>query len=151
LGVAADAPPEERLRAFIQSFLLRIFDGSSTAWFGKMMSREMVEPTQALDLLLKERMQPMANLLRGIVAEILGCPPDAENVRLCCFSVVSQCVFYHHCRTMISRLFPEQRLDASAVQQLAGHIAGFSLAAMKHLPGSKPANSRRRLPARGRR
>jgi hypothetical protein len=35
---------------------------------------------------------------------------------------------------MISRLFPEQRLDASAVEQLAGHIARFSLAAMKHLP-----------------
>jgi AcrR family transcriptional regulator len=151
LGVAPDAPPEDRLRAFIQSFLLRIFDGSSTAWFGKMMSREMVEPTEALDLLVKERMQPMADLLRGMVAEVLGCPPDAENVRLCCFSIVSQCVFYHHCRTMISRLFPEQRLDASAVQQLAGHIAGFSLAAMKHLPGSKPAKSRRPLPARGRR
>ena len=149
LGVAADAPPEERLRAFIQSFLLRIFDSGSTAWFGKMMSREMVEPTEALDLLMKERMQPMANLLRGIVAEILGCSPDAEKVRLCCFSVVSQCVFYHHCRTMIFRLFPEQRLDASAVEQLAGHIARFSLAAMKHLadpetPTSSPVSSARK-------
>jgi AcrR family transcriptional regulator len=151
LGVGADAPPEEKLRAFIQSFLLRIFDGSSTAWFGKMMSREMVEPTEALDLLMKERMQPMANLLRGIVAEILGCPPDAENVRLCCFSVVSQCVFYHHCRTMISRLFPEQRLDASAVEQLAGHIARFSLAAMKHLSDSKTLKPNLALPTRGRR
>ena len=151
LGLAADAPPEERLRAFIQSFLLRIFDSGSTAWFGKMMSREMVEPTEVLDLLVAERMQPMADLLRGIVAEILGCPVHAENVRLCCFSVVSQCVFYHHCRTMIFRLFPEQRLDASAVEQLAGHIARFSLAAMKHLPDPKRAKLKRRLPARGRR
>ena len=150
MGVGADAPPEEKLRAFIQSFLLRIFDGSSTAWFGKMMSREMVEPTEALDLLMKERMQPMANLLRGIVAEILGCSPDAEKVRLCCFSVVSQCVFYHHCRTMISRLFPEQRLDASAVEQLAGHIARFSLAAMKNLPDSKTAKLKPPLTARRR-
>jgi AcrR family transcriptional regulator len=150
LGVGAEAPPEEKLRAFIQSFLLRIFDGSSIAWFGKMMSREMVEPTEALDLLMKERMRPMADLLRGIVAEILGCPPEAENVRLCCFSVVSQCVFYHHCRTMISRLFPEQRLDASAVEQLAGHIAGFSLAAMKHLSDPETPKSRPVLPGRQR-
>jgi hypothetical protein len=84
----------------------------------------------------------MADLLCGILAEILGCPPDAEKVRLCCFSVVSQCVFYHHCRTMISRLFPEQRLDASAVEQLAGHIARFSLAAMKHLPDPETPKSR---------
>src|SRR6516164_4153082 len=134
LGVVADASPEEKLSAFVRSFLLRIFDEGSIAWFGKMMSREMVEPTAALDSLVAERLQPMANLLQGLVAEILGCPVHNEAVRLCCFSVVSQCVFYHHCRTMISRMFPEQRLDASAVEQLAGHIARFSLAAMKHLP-----------------
>jgi AcrR family transcriptional regulator len=151
MGVAADAPPEEKLRAFIQSFLFRIFDTGSTAWFGKMISREMVEPTGALDLLVEERMRPMADLLRGIVAKILGCPPNAECVRWCCFSVVSQCVFYHHCRTMISRLFPEQRLDAPAVEQLAGHIARFSLAAMKHLPDPKTAKSKLILPARRRR
>jgi hypothetical protein len=131
--------------------LLRIFDDSSTAWFGKMMSREMVEPTEALDLLVAERMQPMADLLRGIVAEILDRPAQAEDVRLCCFSVVSQCVFYHHCRTMILRLFPEQRLDASAVEQLAGHIARFSLAAMKHLPDSKSAKPGLKMPGRRRR
>jgi len=151
MGVGADAPPEQKLRAFIQSFLLRIFDDSSTAWFGKMMSREMVEPTEALDLLVAERMQPMADLLRGIVAEILDRPAQAEDVRLCCFSVVSQCVFYHHCRTMILRLFPEQRLDASAVEQLAGHIARFSLAAMKHLPDSKVTKPGPKMPGRGRR
>ena len=33
LGVAADAPPEEKLRAFVRSFLLRIFDkGDGVAW-----------------------------------------------------------------------------------------------------------------------
>jgi AcrR family transcriptional regulator len=149
LGVAADALPEEKLRAFVRSFLLRIFDEGSIAWFGKMMSREMVEPTEALDSLVAERLQPMANLLRGLVAEILGRPAPDEAVRLCCFSIVSQCVFYHHCRTMISRMFPEQRLDALAVEQLAGHIARFSLAAMKHLPdpetrGSRPGRVARR-------
>jgi TetR/AcrR family transcriptional regulator, regulator of cefoperazone and chloramphenicol sensitivity len=142
LGVAADAPPEEKLGAFVRSFLLRIFDEGSFAWFGKMMSREMVEPTEALDSLVAERLRPMANLLLGLVADILGRPPHDEAVRLCCFSIVSQCVFYHHCRTMILRLFPEQRLDASAVEQLAGHIARFSLAAMKHLLDSKTQRSK---------
>ncbi len=137
LGVAADARPEEKLRAFVRSFLLRLFDNGPITWFGRMMSREMVEPTEALDLLLKERIRPMAGLLRDIVAEILGRSSDDEQVRLCVFSVVSQCVFYHHCRTMISRLFPEQRLDATVVDQLADHITGFSLAALKHLPDTK--------------
>ncbi len=151
MGVAADAPPEEKLRAFIQSFLLRIFDNGSTTRFGKMMSREMVEPTEALDSLLKERIRPLADQLRGLVAEILRRSLHDEKVRLCCFSIVSQCVFFHHCRTMISRLFPEQRLDAAAVEQLADHIARFSLAAMRHLPESKATRNKPMLSARRRR
>jgi AcrR family transcriptional regulator len=142
LGVAADAPPEEKLRAFVRSFLLRLFDNGPITRFGRMMSREMVEPTGALDSLLKERLRPMAGLLRGIMAEILGRSPDDERVRLCVFSVVSQCVFYHHCRTMISRLSPEQRLDASVVDHLADHITDFSLAALKHLPDAKARKSK---------
>jgi TetR/AcrR family transcriptional regulator, regulator of cefoperazone and chloramphenicol sensitivity len=136
-NAASTAPPEEKLRAFVHSFLLRIFDDGPGAWFGKIMSREMVEPTRALDLLIQERLRPMAGQLRGIISEILGCPPGDERVRLCIFSIVSQCVFYHHCRTMILRLFPEQRLDAAAAELLAGHITRFSLAAMKHLPAAK--------------
>ncbi|HXR03837.1 MAG TPA: CerR family C-terminal domain-containing protein [Verrucomicrobiae bacterium] len=146
-GVAADARPEEKLRAFVRSFLLRLFDNGPITRFGRIMSREMVEPTGALDSLLKERLRPMADLLRGIMAEILGRSPDDEQVRLCVFSVVSQCVFYHHCRTMISRLFPEQRLDATMVDRLADHITGFSLAALKHLPEAKKSKSRRSPPA----
>ena len=142
LGVAADAHPEEKLRAFVRSFLLRLFDNGPITRFGRIMSREMVEPTGALDGLLKERLRPMAGLLRGILAEILGRSPEDELVRLCVFSVVSQCVFYHHCRTMISRLAPEQRLDASVVDHLAGHITDFSLAALKHLPDAKTRKPR---------
>ncbi len=142
LGVGADARPEEKLRAFVRSFLLRLFDDGPITRFGRMMSREMVEPTGALDLLLEERIRPMANQLRGIMAEILGRSPKDEKVRLCLFSVVSQCVFFHHCRTMISRLFPEQRLDAAVVEDLADHIARFSLAALKHLPDAKTRKSK---------
>ncbi len=146
LDVAADAPPEERLRGFVRSFLLRIFDKGSTAWFGKMMAREMVEPTGALNVLVEMRLRPMADLLGGIVAEILGCSLRDEKVRLCSFSIVSQCVFFHHCRTMICQLFPEQHLDASAVDQLAGHVTRFSLAAMKHLSDSKTTKPRHGRP-----
>lgn len=135
LDVTADAPPEEKLRAFVKSFLLRIFDKGPTSWHGKLMSREMIEPTAALDSLVEERMRPMAGQLWQIVAALLDCAPDDERVRLCAFSVVSQCVFYHHCRPVICRLFPKQQsLDKAEIERLAEHITVFSLAAMKHLP-----------------
>ncbi len=149
-GVSAAARPTVKLHAFIHSFLLRISDKGSTAWFGKMMLREMIEPTGALDVLLEERMRPMANQLRGIVAELLGCPPADERVQLCSLSVVSQCVFYHHCRRVVAQLFPKQQLDATTVEPLANHITRFSLAAMKHLPEPETTKTRSRAMSAGR-
>jgi AcrR family transcriptional regulator len=135
LGVSPTAPPEEKLRAFIHSFLLRIFDKGSIAWHGKLMSREMVDPTAALDSIIAGRIRPMAEQLRGIVAEILQRPPSDEAVRLCGFSIVSQCVFYHHCRPVLTRLYPDQPpMDTVGAAQLADHITRFSLAALKNLP-----------------
>jgi AcrR family transcriptional regulator len=135
LDVAADAPPEKKLQAFVHSFLLRIFDKGPTAWHGKLMSREMIEPTAALDSLVEERMRPMAAQLWQIVAEILDCPPNDERVRLCSMSVVSQCVFYHHCRPVVSRLFPKHLpQNVANIERLADYITKFSLSAMKHLP-----------------
>ena len=134
LDVPADAPAEKKLRAFICSLLLRIFDKGPTAWHGKLMSREMIEPTGALDSLVEERIRPMAAHLSLIVSEILKCPATDERVRLCSFSVVSQCVFYHHCRPVVSRLFPAQiPQDEASIEKLADHITKFSLAAMKQL------------------
>ena len=138
LNVAADAPPKEKLRAYVKSMLLRVFDKGPNSWHGKILSREMIEPTRALDSLVEERMRPMARQLGEIIAGVLDCGVTDERVRLCAFSVVSQCVFYHHCRPVVSRLFPDQpAMDLAGVERLADHITRFSLAAMKHLSKSK--------------
>jgi AcrR family transcriptional regulator len=137
LGVAPTASPEEKLRAFIHSFLLRIFAAGPIAWHGKLMSREMVDPTAALDSIITEKIRPLAEQLRGLVAEILDRPPADETVRLCSFSIVSQCVFYHHCRPVLTRLYPQQPpLDTLGAARLAEHITRFSLAALQHLPAT---------------
>ena len=137
LAVAATAPPEEKLRAFIHSLLLRIFETGPIAWHGKLMSREMVDPTAALDSIITDKIRPMAEQLRGLVAEILRRPPGDETVRLCSFSIVSQCVFYHHCRPVLTRLYPQQPpLDGLGAARLAEHITRFSLAALRHLPAT---------------
>ncbi len=135
LDLSETAPPEERLRAFVHSFLLRIFEKGPSAWHGKLMSREMVDPTAALDSIVDERIRPMAEQLRGIVAEILQRSPADEVVRWCGLSIVGQCVFYHHCRPVLSRLYPDHPpLDLVSAAPLADHITRFSLAALKNLP-----------------
>lgn len=131
LDLPPNADAAARLRAFVRAFLLRIFDHSSDAWHGKLIAREMVDPTSALDAIVVERIRPQAQHLAGIMAELLGGQPEPELVRLCSFSVVSQCLFYHHCQPVVSRLFPELKFSPSEIEQLADHITCFSLAAIK--------------------
>jgi AcrR family transcriptional regulator len=133
LGLDPKASAATRLHAFVRSFLLRIFDQGPVAIHAKLMAREMVEPTAALDILVQERLRPQAQEIGRIVAGVVGKDPTDELVRLCTFSVVSQCLFYHHCRPVIQRLFPKQKLQLTEVDRLAEHITEFSLAGLKKL------------------
>lgn len=131
-GVADDAPAPQRLRAFVRSFLLKLFDPERPAWHGKLMSREMFEPTAALDTMV-ESIRPRFRLLSAIVSELLGPAAAPARVRLCANSVVGQCLHYHFGRNLLARLQPEAAFTPPAVEALIEHIATFSLAAMSRL------------------
>jgi AcrR family transcriptional regulator len=133
LGVGPNATAQEKLRAFIRSFLLRIFADGEITHHGKIMSREMIEPTGALEKLIEEKIRPQSIQLSEIVGELLGGNATDENVRLCACSIVSQCCFYHHCRPVLSRLFPDQEFSQEQIENIAEHIYQFSLAAMRQL------------------
>ena len=133
MGLKPGSSMEQKFRAYVHSFLLRIFDAEPQACHGKLLSREMVEPTAALDALVQAEMRPMSMQLQKIVRELLGPRPADKTVRLCTMSVVSQIVFYHHCRPVIERLHPELRYAAKDIELLADHISSFSLAAIRGL------------------
>jgi TetR/AcrR family transcriptional regulator, regulator of cefoperazone and chloramphenicol sensitivity len=130
LGLKPNATVEDRLRAFIQSFLLRIFEEGPQAWHGKLMLREMIKPTAALDALVDAEIRPMAGRLQAIVRDLLGKKAKPAEVRLSAMSIVSQILFYHHCRPVIIRMFPDLKFGPREIERLAEHITEFSLAAL---------------------
>jgi len=142
LGLKSEATAEQQLHAFVRSFLLRIFDEGRPAWHGKLMSREMIEPTPALDTLIEEEIRPNAERLQAIVSALLGRRANLELLRRCTMSIVSQCVFYHHARPVINRLNPQMQYGAKEIERLADHITQFSLAALRHLASGKDAKGR---------
>jgi AcrR family transcriptional regulator len=131
MGLAPDAPPEKRLHAFVLSFLLRLMDDGRPAWHAKIMSREMAEPTSALDTLVEEHMKPHFFYLFKLMRELVGEPIAAERVRLCCQSVIGQCLFYHFGRGVAQRLFPKQVYGMKDAEMLADHITRFTLEGLK--------------------
>lgn len=124
---------EQELRNMIAARLHAVFDLGRTAWHSKLMSREMIEPTQALDALVKEELEPFFQRLQSCVRAILGPGAGDERVRRCAFSISSQWVYYHYNRQVISRLDPAMKFGPEDIDALADHIAQFSIAALRGL------------------
>lgn len=135
-GLPPTANAEVRLRAFVHSLLSRLFDNGEHAWLGRLMAKEMIDPSSALDVMVSERISPMADQLRAVIRDLLGAVTDEETLWLAGFSIVSQCLFYNHCRSVVGRLRPGQLLDSRAVERLTEHITRFSLAGLRALAGS---------------
>ena len=131
-GLPAEATPQRRLHAFVRSWLFRMLGEGTPAWHGRLMAREMSEPTAAFDLLLGETVRPMSQRLTGIVRELLGgAKADERTVRDCALSVAGQCCFYRHAHEMIRRLYSDDSPGAADIDRLADHITRFSLAAIQ--------------------
>ncbi len=134
-GGPPGATPQQRLEAFIQGYIERILDTGRPAWHGKLISREMVDPTTALDQLAEHFVKPQYARLSGIVRDLLAFdPPESAPepvVRRCCFSVVGQCVFMKLCRPMICRIAPQQGYEPCDRAAMAAHIARSSLALIR--------------------
>ncbi|MGD9691045.1 MAG: CerR family C-terminal domain-containing protein [Phycisphaerales bacterium] len=133
-GMRPDSTPAERLGAFIRNYLDRLLDEGRPAWHGKLISREMVEPTRALDELAMHFVKPQYQRLREIVAGIIspgGAPVPEALLRQCACSVVGQCLFYKLCRPMLQRIAPEQEYGPAARAEIATHVLAFSLAGLE--------------------
>lgn len=129
---AADLPAEERLRRHVTSFLSRLLDPERPAWFARLLAREMIDPTPALDRFVRRRMRSNHEQLATILRDLLGKEASDEAVRLCALSVIAQCTFYRNSAPVISRLYPDL-VPAREIARLADHVTRFSLAAARGL------------------
>ena len=123
--------PEEHLRGFIESFLLRVLEKGQPTWFWKLVAKEYTEPTNALDMLVEETIRPTFKFLSSVVKRIIGRPVSEETLRLCCLSVVSQCLFFLYAKSVIKRLFHQDAFSTDKIHAMADHIASFSIEAIR--------------------
>jgi AcrR family transcriptional regulator len=129
-ALAADATPRQRLLVFIRAMLAGVLDPGKPAWHGKLVAREMAEPTKVLQQIAEEGVKPRVKLLSEIVRCVLGADAPDDLVHRCVRSVVGQILFYHFARPMLVRVFPNDAMD---VDTLAEHIATFSLGGLREV------------------
>ena len=147
-GLEPGSTVEQRLHAFVRAFFFRIFDEGRPAWHGKLIAREIADPTDALDGIVDEGIRPHFMALRAIVTDLLGGgTPDPDCLRYCAWSVVGQCLFYFHARPIIRRLHPAQSFGPADIEALVRHVTAFSLAGIRQ---AAPAGSGAARAAAGR-
>jgi AcrR family transcriptional regulator len=134
-ALSAFKTPEEALRGLIAS-LLHKMSRPGTSNF-RLMAHEMAQPSPALSKVVEDVLRPNYNKAREIIGKILDFHPDDDVTRLCAHSLIGQVVHYAHARPAILLLWPELKLTPERVDQIAAHIADFTLCSLHSLAAQK--------------
>jgi AcrR family transcriptional regulator len=132
LGLKEGATAEEALRAFVRLLLSRVLDNGRPSWHGKLMAREFIEPTAALDQMIDEAIKPLYHSLSAILTDLLGPSGNEDRVRMCLMSIVGQCIYYFHVRPVIEKIY-QREFGPKDLEQLSEHITRFSLGGIEAL------------------
>lgn len=131
LGQAEARNDRQRLRAFIYMLLSRLMAPGKPAWHGKIIAREMAEPTGVFETAIKSTIRPVVAQLHPIILAVCGELPKTTLERAM-LSVIAQCVFYQHGRPVLERVFPHH-VTHPDLDALADHITEFSYAGLRAL------------------
>ncbi len=134
MDVGEGTSPEERIRHYVRTFLLRIAaprgDG---VWIMKLMRQEMQDPTPLAPWIAERAILPRLRFLADTIAELIGCPQDDDRVRRSVTSLQAQCLFYQP-NDFRDAAFPERREPTvEEVLEIAEHIAEFTLAGIRRI------------------
>ena len=129
-GLPANASAEQKLAALIRAHVHRVLDQGVLSEAGQILLMEMANPTEAIQEVFVEMIQPVMNHTYGIIKDLLG--PEATEIQIhfCAMSVVHQCLAFSHRRCKYAtQLFMQDRVQMDDfVERLAQHITAFSLA-----------------------
>jgi AcrR family transcriptional regulator len=126
--------PAEQLRTFIRHFLCHVLAlHDPDDWRHRLVIREMLHPTSASDVLIREAIGPRFERLAGILRRFCR---DAEQrkIHALAFSVIGQCLHYKMARPIAERLVGPSGMQALDLDYLTEHITTFCLAALGYLP-----------------
>ena len=96
----------------------------------------------AMDSLVDEQIKPHFAYIRQVVIELLKRKADEETIRLCCNSVIGQCLFYHFGQPVTRRLFPRKIFGMKDAPEIARHITALTLAGIREIAAGRKNGAR---------
>lgn len=131
LPEASGRPATERLHDFIDTTLQRMLGFSEQPWQGRLMLREVLQPTEACREMVEDYIRPHFAVLVSILDELCNGRLPQSELRRVAMSIIGQCFLYRAAGEVVGMLVPQDEIDSlHTPKQLADHITRFSLAAM---------------------
>lgn len=125
--------PATRLHWLVHNLLQRVLTGGDDKI--KVCVREFVQPTEALDFLVKEIVAHQFAIMKSVIGAVLGRDAGEEEINHFTVSVVSQCFHYGMAEPMLTRLGIKIPETSEEISVLADHITRFSLAGLRAVAG----------------
>jgi AcrR family transcriptional regulator len=125
-----ESNPEQRLRVFIRAMFYRL--QSREGWGGmsgqgRLIARELLDPSPAFVSILEQYIQPHKDLLISIIVDIMQTNPGPEKLMSCAISIIGQCIYYAIGATVIRTIFSDTAATMDNLDQLADSVWHFSL------------------------
>jgi AcrR family transcriptional regulator len=132
-GLPPDAPAEQCLRALIYSNLHRVLGAGRLGYAGRILMREMSDPTDAIRDVLRDVVRPLRERTRKIIKRLLGPKVSDREIAFCEMSVVHQCLAMGFCRGKFPAGVVKGRGKPTPelIDALVDHVTSFSLAGIK--------------------
>ncbi|MGE0710468.1 MAG: CerR family C-terminal domain-containing protein [Planctomycetota bacterium] len=111
----------ERLRAQTEALLERLLLAGES-WHGRLIAREMADPSPALREVAERYFQPQVEQLERLLEET--CPAlSGPERRLHVLGLIAQCVFFRHARPVLDLLYGAAAFGRADLPLLSRHIA----------------------------
>ena len=112
---------------FVGVMLRHMLEKGADTWHGRLMMREMAEPTEYTDEHVERFVRPAMTILEAILDDWFGdADVSAERRLRLVQSIVGQVLFFFHGRQVMSRLEPGLAWDAAEADRATEHIVAFS-------------------------
>jgi AcrR family transcriptional regulator len=130
-AIADKADARAKLEAIIGLAIDLLTGPVSHSWVLRVLAREFLNPSAALDMLIEKQGIPKLHILKGIVGELMELPPDHPAVARGCLTLVAPCsMLLIADRRMLKRVFPNLHLSRDYAAALARHLVDYAIAGL---------------------
>jgi len=136
----AHADLEKLLRTRIK-IMLDVVVGPPPSAHGALMQREMLDPSEALPVIVDEFMKPMHDELAEVVGH-LAPTLSAEEVERCAYSIIGQILLYRVAMPALLQMSGRRSYARGFATAAADHILQFSLGGLERIAPSRRMHHR---------